>query len=213
MKIIKLLFNLLLLAIALMCLLIVYANVKIEQSAKHKTFTNTEDIEANKVGLLLGTAKYLVGGGVNPYYQYRIDAAVKLFNSGKIDVVLVSGDNGSEDYDEPTTFKKELMAKGIPENKIVLDYAGFRTLDSVVRANKIFGQSKFTVISQQFHNERAIYIGKAHGLELIGFNAKDVEGKNGLKVQLREYLARTKAWIDILINKKPKFYGDPISIP
>ena len=201
------------LAIALMCLLIVYANVKIEQSAKHKTFTNTEDIEANKVGLLLGTAKYLVGGGVNPYYQYRIDAAVKLFNSGKIDVVLVSGDNGSEDYDEPTTFKKDLMAKGIPENKIVLDYAGFRTLDSVVRANKIFGQSKFTVISQQFHNERAIYIGKAHGLELIGFNAKDVEGKNGLKVQLREYLARTKAWIDILINKKPKFYGDPIAIP
>ena len=104
------------------------------------------------------------------------------------------------------------MNAGIPAHVIFLDYAGFRTLDSMVRAKFIFGLDKVTVISQKFHNERAIYIAQRKGLEAIGFNAQDIPTSQGLKVQMREYLARVKVFIDVLLNTQPKFYGAAIEI-
>lgn len=193
-------------------LFVAFSNYEIHRSAENLTFSNTSDIKKNRVGLVLGTSKYYKGGGLNLYFQYRIDAAVTLFNADKIDYILVSGDNGSMSYNEPITIKKELIKRGIPEEAIFLDYAGFRTLDSVVRAKEVFGQDEITVISQQFHNERAIYIAQNHGINAIGFNAKDLEGTNGLRVKLREYLARTKAFLDILFGVEPKFYGERIEI-
>ncbi|WP_084426766.1 SanA/YdcF family protein [Aequorivita capsosiphonis] len=193
-------------------LLIFYSNYTITNSTKGKTFSNSSTIKKNRVGLLLGTAKYYKEGGINLYFKYRIDAAVELYRKDKIDFILVSGDNGSQYYNEPMTFKKELIKRGIPEEVIFLDYAGFRTLDSVVRAEAVFGQNEFTIISQQFHNERAIYIAEKKGINAIGFNAQDVEGTNGFKVKLREYFARTKAFLDIVFNVEPKFYGDKIEI-
>ena len=184
----------------------------ISSSAEGKTFTSAEEIPKNKVGLVLGTSKKLADGRPNLYYVYRIRATVALFKKGKIDFVLVSGDNGSKYYNEPNTFKKDLVEKGIPSDKIFLDYAGFRTLDSMVRAKVIFGLDKVTVISQKFHNERAIYLAEKKGLKAIGFNAKDVTGNSGLKVHSREYLARVKVFIDLIFNTKPKFYGEQISI-
>lgn len=165
----------------------------------------------NKVGLLLGVSKMHRNGGVNLYYKYRLEAAIALFKAGKIEYILVSGDNSIKDYDEPTDFKNDLIARGIPRDKIVLDYAGFRTLDSVVRAKEIFGQNNITIISQDFHNERAIYIANHFDIKAIGFNAKPVNSKNA--ILLREYLARTKASLDFIFNVKPKFLGDPILIP
>src|SRR5690554_8217064 len=141
-------------------LLVFTANYSIQNIAKDKTFSSVTKIEINKVGLLLGTAKYYKDGGVNLYFKYRIDAAVELYNSRKIDFILVSGDNSSMQYNEPMTFKNELVKRGIPEEVIFLDYAGFRTLDSVIRAIEIFGQANFTFISQKFQNEREI--GRAH---------------------------------------------------
>jgi SanA protein len=208
----KKLFILAITSLASIMLLIFYSNYSIEKCAENLTFDDSQKIQKNKVGVVLGTAKYLKNGSINLFYQNRINATVELFNGGKIDYVLISGDNGSKNYDEPTTFKEELIRKGIPENRIYLDYAGFRTLDSVVRAKEIFGQTDFTVISQKFHNERAIYLAKEHGLNAIGFNAKDVGGRSGLKVKLREYLARTKAYLDILFQTEPKFYGKKIKI-
>ncbi|MBT8180545.1 MAG: YdcF family protein, partial [Eudoraea sp.] len=101
---------------------------------------------------------------------------------------------------------------GIPAEKIYLDYAGFRTLDSMVRAKFIFGLDSVTVISQKFHNERAIYLAEKKGLKAIGFNAKGISGKQGIKVQFREYFARVKVFIDLLLNTQPRFYGDKIEI-
>ena len=193
-------------------LLLILSNYTIAQTAKNKTFSSTSQIKKNKVGLLLGTAKYYKAGGINLYFKYRIDAAVELYKSGKIDYILVSGDNGSVYYNEPMTFKKELMKKGIPAEVIYLDYAGFRTLDSVIRAKEIFGQEEITIISQQFQNERAIYIAENKGIKAIGFNAKDMEGTNGIKVKFREYFARTKAFMDIVFNVQPKFYGEKVPI-
>ncbi len=192
--------------------LIFTSNFLIEENAIDKTFTNSTFINKNKVGLVLGTSKFLRGGGVNLYFQYRIDAAVELYQKGKINFILVSGDNGSKYYDEPTAFKKELIKNGIPKNRIFLDYAGFRTLDSVIRAKEVFGQSNITIISQKFHNERAIYIAEKHGISAIGFNAKDVTAKYGLKTRIREYFAKTKAFLDIIFGKKPKFLGSKIEI-
>lgn len=185
--------------------------------AKDRVFTDLDKIPQNKVGVLLGTAKYLQsrslsGRNINPYYQYRINAAAELFHSGKIEYILVSGDNSHRSYNEPQTFKNDLVKMGIPAEKIFLDYAGFRTLDSMVRAKAVFGQESITVISQKFHNERAIYLAEKRGLKAIGFNAKDVNLRSGMKVEFREYLARVKMFSDLLFSKQPKFLGEEIEI-
>ena len=192
--------------------IIVIANVTIELGTRGKTYASTSTIQKNKVGLVLGTAKRLRNGNINNYFKYRIAATVKLYKAGKIDFVLVSGDNGRTEYDEPTDFKDELIKNGIPEDKIFLDYAGFRTLDSVVRAKKIFGQESLTIISQEFHNERAIFLAKRHGIKAVGFNAKDVTSRYGLKVKIREYFSRTKVFLDLLFGVQPKFLGETIEI-
>jgi SanA protein len=181
-------------------------------AAYGKTYDAVTEIPSNKVGLLLGTGKFVHKGRVNLYYQYRIEAAVALFQAGKIEFILVSGDNSRKEYDEPTTIKQDLISKGIPAEKIFLDYAGFRTLDSVVRSKAIFGQEKLTIISQPFHNERAIYIASGKGIQAIGYNAKDVSGRYGYKVMLREKLARNKMMLDLIFGKKPKYLGDEIII-
>ncbi len=184
----------------------------VKKKTQKAIYTSVSEIPYKKVGLLLGTSKTLANGNSNLYYKYRIDAAVKLFKSGKISYILVSGDNGREGYDETTAMQTDLVNRGIPKNRIVMDYAGFRTLDSVIRANKVFGLTEFTVISQQFHNERAIFIANYKGLKAIGFNAKDVRAKTGIKVIIREKLARVKMVLDLLFYKKPKFLGKPIPI-
>ncbi len=209
---IKKLFKIVFITIIILFVSIFVSNYVITNNAKQKMFTDVQVIPKNKVGLLLGTSKYAIGGGINLYYKYRLESAVKLYKSGKIDFILVSGDNGSARYDEPTVFKKDLIKTGIPKEKIILDYAGFRTLDSVVRAKEIFGQNTITIISQQFHNERAIYLAEHFGINAIGFNAKDVSVSYGIKVTLREYLARVKVFIDIFIGKQPKFLGDKMPI-
>jgi|SRR5699024_2479111 len=189
---------------------VLYTNIAIHNFARGKTFSQIEHIKPNKVGLVLGTAKYKVTGGLNPYFKNRIEAAVKLYKSGKIDFILVSGDNAHINYNEPRDLKKALIKRGIPKEKIVLDYAGFRTLDSVIRAKKVFGQDSITIISQKFHNERAVYLAEKNGLQAVAFNAKDP--KASYKVTLREYFAKTKAYFDVLFNVQPKFLGKPVDI-
>lgn len=193
-------------------LLILVCNQVVIRQVKGLTYNSLEEIPVNKVGLVLGTSPVLKSGMVNPYFQYRVEATVALFKAQKITCVLVSGDNGRSDYNEPQAFKDELVKRGIPESKIILDYAGFRTLDSMVRAKEIFGQTKLTVISQKFHNERAIFLAKHYDIEAVGFNARDLPSALGIKTQLREYLARTKLFFDILFSVSPKFLGEKIQI-
>jgi SanA protein len=204
--------NILILLIATPVVIILLSHIFIELSSGGKTFDKITDIPKNKVGLVLGTSRHLVEGGINPYYSNRISATISLFKAGKIDFVLVSGDNGSIYYNEPTTIKKDLVEGGIPAEKIYLDYAGFRTLDSMVRAKVIFGLDSVTVISQEFHNKRAIYIAERKGLSAIGFNATDLGGDKALKVHTREYFARVKVFMDLLFNTQPRFYGEKIEI-
>ena len=179
--------------------------------AKGKVYTNTNDIPYSRVGLLLGTAKYTKKPGrFNPYYVNRIKAATSLMKAGKIKYLIVSGDNGREEYNEPEMMREDLIKNGIDSTRIYLDYAGFRTFDSMVRLKEVFGQDSVTVISQLFHNERAIYIASKEGIVANGFNARDavMEG-----IMLREKLARVKVFVDYLIATKPKFLGKKIELP
>lgn len=166
-----------------------------------------------KVGLLLGTSKTLKNGYKNYYFYNRIDAAEALYKSKKIQYLIVSGDNSRKNYNEPEDMKLELIARGIPTDRIFEDFAGFRTLDSVVRAKEIFGQKQFIVISQKFHNERAVFLARRNGIAAYGYNAPDVTRYAGMKTQIREYFARVKVFVDFLIGKEPKFGGKKIVIP
>ncbi|WP_282068745.1 SanA/YdcF family protein [Olleya namhaensis] len=197
----------------ILILAILLANYHINYNAKGKLYNSIENIPKNRVGLVLGAGKHVGSGNhVNLYYKYRLEAAFLLYQNKKIDYLLISGDNSTVDYDEPSTFKQDLIDLSVPEDKIILDYAGFRTLDSVVRAKKIFGLDSFTIISQQFHNQRAIYLAENNNLNVIAFNAKAIKGRYGFKTKIREYLARTKAIIDVVINKQPKFLGPKIKL-
>lgn len=194
-------------------LLAFYANRLIEKTAKGFVYTDVSEVPARKVGLLLGTSVKLPDGRKNLFMVYRLDAAESLFKNKKIEYVLVSGDNGTQDYNEPEAIRAALVARGIPENRIVLDYAGFRTLDSIIRAKEVFGQSEFTVISQEFHNERALFIAHGNDIPAIAFNAKEVSSSVAPRVYLREYFARAAALVDVyVLSRNPKFYGEPIAI-
>lgn len=207
----KLLYITLIIAIPCVISLIV-CNQTIKKHTAAQIYNEVITIPQNKVGLLLGTSPKLKNGNNNLYFDYRILAAVELYKAGKIKYILISGDNRREDYNEPEEMKKTLMQKGIPEKFIYLDYAGFRTLDSVIRAKEVFGQNQLTIISQRFHNERAIYLAEKNGINAIGYNAKDVNAYAGLKTNIRELLARVKMFIDLAIDKQPHFLGEKIII-
>lgn len=189
------------------------ANRLIEQAAEGKLYSDADAIPYNKTGLLLGTGKFLSNGRVNRYYQYRIDAALSLIRKQKIKYLIISGDNSRVDYNEPQTMKNDLVKAGVDSSVIFLDYAGFRTFDSIVRLEEIFGQDSVTIISQPFHNERAVYLATKKGIAAIGFNARDVAASAGIKVKIREKLARVKVFIDGWLNRKPKFGGEKINLP
>ena len=209
-KTVKLLFILCILGVSALFL----ASWFISKQAENKVYNEVAQIPYNKVGLVLGTSQYLAGGRKNLYFYYRIEAAVKLYQADKISYLIVSGDNRHQSYNEPEAMKNELVKRGIPEKAIFLDYAGLRTLDSVVRCKEIFGQDKFTIISQKFHNERAVYIAKYYNLDVIGFNAKDVTSPAGLKTKAREFLARFKMLLDLYItHTQPRFLGEKVLIP
>lgn len=181
--------------------------------AKGRIFDSVEDIPYNEVGMVLGTGPTTITGETNLFFLYRIDAVEKLYKAGKIKFILISGDNSRKDYSEPDIMRDSLVARGVPPEEIYLDYAGFRTWDSVVRAKMVFGQSKMTVISQQFHNERSLFIGNHSGMELVGYNAKDTPSRwHVFRAYFRESFARVMIFVDIIINRQPRFLGEHIEI-
>jgi SanA protein len=198
--------------ICIFIFVIIIISENIVGSTHRQCYDTVKDLPFNETGLLLGTSNY-IGKNPNYYYLYRIDAAVELYQTGKIKYILVSGDNRKNNYNEPLMIKRDLMKRGVPEKIIFLDYAGFRTFDSVVRSKKVFGQNSITIISQKFHNERAIFIANHNNIQAIGYNAKEVPGRNGLKTRIRERFARIKAVLDVFIlNTQPKFLGEKITI-
>lgn len=206
-----------LLVCAILCMLalsmLAYTYYSVERFATPFIFDNYNDVQPTKVAVLLGTSSNLVNGGKNQYFENRMNAATKLYNAGVVEYILVSGDNRQRSYNEPVAMQAALIKRGVPRDKIILDYAGFRTLDSMVRAKEVFGQTRFIVVSQKFHNERAIYIARHRNIEATGYNAKDVKISSGFKTKMREVLARFKMMLDLyILRTEPHFLGDKIVI-
>ena len=196
-----------------LCLAILwFSNYRINSSTSDLVFDDLENLPSTKVALVLGTSPKLANGYDNYYFLYRIEAADRLYKSGKVTHLIVSGDHGRKDYNEPDYMKQVLVERGIPADKIYVDYAGFRTLDSMIRAKEIFSQDSFIVVSQKFHNQRAVFIARQNGINAFGYNATDVNIRGGLKTRIREYFARTKVFIDDIFGVEPKFLGEKIEI-
>ena len=201
------------LGLSLVLLFIAYVNIAAVWASRGRVFDSVADVPKARVGLVFGTTDR-VSGRENLYFRYRIDAATALWKAGKVDLLLVSGDNRSRYYNEPEKMRVALVANGVPADKIVSDFAGLRTLDSVIRAKEIFGAEQPIFISQRFQVERALYLAKAHDINAYGFAARDVESSGALKTRLREVGARVKMWLDVhFLDTQPRIMGEPEDLP
>lgn len=187
----------------LLVVIISICNVWIVKSTEENVYSNVERLPDHRIGLVLGTSYR------SAFLRNRIEMAALLYSKGKIDHFILSGDNRTRYYNEPLEMKKALLKKGVPASAITLDYAGLRTLDSVVRSKKIFGQNKITIITQPFHSYRALFISRYYDMDAVAMVAEDPGLDQAFKVRLREYLARTKAVLDLYIFKTdPRFLGE-----
>lgn len=178
-----------------------------------RLFSSVAETPRNRVALVLGCSPKVANGQPNLYFNHRMDAAAELFKAGRVDLLLVSGDNATRHYDEPTAMRAALIERQVPAEHIHLDYAGFRTFDSVVRAHQVFGLDAFTIVSQEFQNRRALYIARHFDLDAIAFNASDVSGLADGKTRLREFFARVKMVLDLFfLGTEPRFLGEPVEI-
>jgi SanA protein len=202
------------LTIGVAVLLFIYAcNSWIVSSTKNQIYTSIENIPVRKTALVLGASKNTARGNSNLYFKYRLEAAYNLFINNKVKYLILSGDNHTKGYDEPTDMREELIKMGVPDSCLFLDYAGFRTFDSVVRCNEVFCEDSITIVSQEFHNQRALFIANKNNINAIAFNAKEVNNNYSFKTRLREVFAKTKCVLDIyILYTKPKFLGEKIKI-
>ena len=171
-------------------------------------YSGAEQTPGNRVGLLLGCTRLLPGGNPNLYFSYRIEAAAALYHADKVEILLVSGASHRREVDEAQSMKEALIEQGVRGRDIVCDHDGYRTIDSVIRCQAVYGLDRVTIISQAFHNRRAIYIAEYFDIDAIGFDAQDVSPPFGRKVRFREYFARLRVMIDLhLLHTKPRIVG------
>lgn len=193
---------------------VMLSNVWVAKATEQRIYSDISAMPERAYGLVLGTRAKVAANRSNLYFEHRMDTAAALYHAGKVRHLLLSGANPRPDYNEPADMRAALIKRGVPEQAISLDYAGFRTLDSIVRAKKVFSMNDFTIISQGFHNQRALFICDYYGIKAQGFNAPDVPFISAPKVMLREHLARFKAVLDLYILKtQPRFLGDKVKLP
>ena len=189
-----------------------WADRHVEASAAGRVYDDLDALPQREVAVVLGTSKY-ANGRLNSFYLGRIRAAAELYRAGKVDGILVSGDNSRVDYNEPAQMRADLIALGVPAEHITADYAGFRTLDSIYRAGEVFGLDSYIVVSQPFHIERALYLADQRGHDAIGYAARGPQGYWGQRIRAREVLARAKAVLDVeILHIGPKYLGEPVYV-
>jgi len=179
--------------------LILVSNWWVVYNTRQQTYFDIHKLPANDVGLVLGTSKFVRSGKENLFFRYRMEATARLWKEGKVKYLVLSGNNDSEYYNEPADMQRALVKLGVPASVMTLDYAGYRTFDSVVRCKEVFNQEKITIISHNFHNTRALFIGNHEGIEAIAFAAQDVPDGYSFRTLVREYLARPYALLDVYL--------------
>jgi SanA protein len=184
-------------ASVLVFLFVLVCNLVVNLSAEGKLYDNPEDIPQQRAALVLGTSERLTNGEHNPFFDHRIEVAFALYKLKRVQVIIVSGDNRSVYYNEPAMMRKALLRLGVPDHAIWLDYGGTRTIDSIRRCRLVFGQTRCVVVSQRFHNQRALFLAQFVGLDAVACNAADVEGWAGMRVEAREIGAKVLAFWDL----------------
>ena len=189
----------------------------VEASSAGRIYAALDGLKPARAGLVLGSARLVRDYVANPFFRNRIEAAAALYKAGKVEFLIVSGNQACGGrprggYDEPADMRDALIAAGVPAARIYRDYAGFRTLDSIVRAKEVFGQDRVIVVSQPFHLARALFIAQRKGLDDDGYAAKDPPLRFGVRTKLREIAARVAALVDIAVGTEPRYLGSPVQL-
>ena len=193
-------------------LFVAWANWTVERAAEARVFPDARTVPARSVGLVLGTAPR-TNHGPNPFFERRLDAAAALYRAHKVRCLLVSGDHGTRYYDEVDAMRKGLICRGVPSKRIALDHAGFRTLDSLVRARKVFGVRDAVVVTDGFHLPRALYLARNVGIDAVGLSSVEVSTRLAPWPATREIAARALVIFDVLVGRQPRFLGHPERLP
>lgn len=193
---------------------VVGANLWIIGTARGSVFHDISSVPANDVALVLGTGPFTAKANTNLHFVVRVEAAAKLYKSGKAKHLLLSGDNHIRGYDEPTEMKKALLNLSVPESAMTLDYAGLRTLDSMERARKIFGQTNLTLVTEEFHSARSLFLARHFGIHAVVFCAEELPADWNYTVNIREVAARVVAVLDVYVwHRGARHLGEPIRMP
>lgn len=201
--------------ISIVIIFVIASNLWVVKSTRSKVLDDLHQLNEGGVALVLGTSHRMISGVPNPFFENRIATAAELYKSRKVVHFILSGDNRTRYYNEPLEMKKALMKLGVPDSAITLDHAGLRTLDSIVRCKEIFGQSNIIIITQPFHSYRALFISDYYHMQAVALVAKEPTQEIALQVYFREYLARTKAVLDLyILGTVPRHLGEkePLSI-
>lgn len=192
------------------------ANLIVLEIGGPRIKSELEELPRQATGLVLGTSpRSARKGGANPFFEMRMDAAAALYHAGVVKRLLLSGDNRRADYNEPAAMREAMRQRGLPDNALALDYAGFRTLDSVVRARKVFQlEEGVVIITDDFHLPRALFLADQTGLKAVGFAGRPVPWSRSARTRIREWFSRARAILDIYLwNTQPHFLGDPVPFP
>lgn len=207
---IKNIIKLLLYAIILSVIIVLGINLLIKHQTDPLIYFNAQNVPKTKVAIIFGAG--INNNKPGKYLKDRLDAGVKLYNNQKIDKILLSGDNGTDAHDELTVMKLYCYEHGVDTNKIYLDYAGFDSYSTLYRSKFIFKIDTAILVSQKYHLNRCVNIGNKLGIKSYGF-AADQGTYQGFKyASFREYLAIVKSAIDLIIDRKPRFLGEPVNI-
>ncbi|EJG01792.1 SanA/YdcF family protein [Flavobacterium sp. F52] len=188
---------------------VVSVNYYVKSSTKTKIYYSAKKFPKNDVGIIFGAG--INGNQPSKYLKDRLDAGIMLWKAKRINKILLSGDNGRDEYDELTVMKNYCYNHGVDTTKIFIDYAGFDTYSTMYRAKHIFKIKKATLISQEYHLNRAIYIGQKLGIKSSGYSANRGEYLGYNYVRFREYGSIFKSFFDVLRNREPRFLGGEIN--
>jgi SanA protein len=193
--------------------LVFAANYWVIRQTRDRIITDTSALPANDVALVLRTSRHVGGRWANPFFEGRMNSAARLYHEGKVRHLLVSGDNGRVGYDEPTWMRDALVERGVPVSAITLDFAGFRTWDSMIRAQAVFGLKRFTIVTDDFHQPRSVFLARSLGLDVVGCPSEHVPFRWSQRTRARELVSRAVACLDVyVLHTKPRFYGPPVEI-
>lgn len=204
MKILSNIYKLLLLSIELGVLLIILANAWVFALTNGRTYTKISKIPPREIALVLGTSPKMRSGISNPYFTKRMDAAALLYHHGKIKKIIVSGEK-SKGYNEPAAMKNYLVyEEGVPEEIIIEDPKGFNTYKSILRCKNVYKSKNVIIVSQGFHNLRALFFARNNNMNALGFDAQDVNKPESFyRNQAREVLARVAAVVYYILGISP----------